>query len=68
MGKGLQVLVWSALAGLAAFLAMLVKQKMAALELAQARAGAPGTAHGPIDKCPHRNRVMNARVARPACR
>ena len=37
MGKGLQVLVWSALAGLAAFLAMLVKQKNGALELAQAR-------------------------------
>lgn len=37
MGKGLQVLVWGALAGLAAFLAMLVKQKNTALELAQAR-------------------------------
>lgn len=37
MSKGLQVLVWGALAGLAAFLAMLVKQKNGALELAQAR-------------------------------
>jgi hypothetical protein len=56
MGKGLQVLVWSALAGLAAFLAMLVKQKNGALELAQARVGAARTAHGATDKHPHRNR------------
>jgi predicted flap endonuclease-1-like 5' DNA nuclease len=37
MGKGLQVLVWGALTGLTAFLAVLVKQKNTALELAQAR-------------------------------
>lgn len=37
MGKGLQVLVWGALAGLSAFLTVLLKQKNAALELAQAR-------------------------------
>ncbi|HHY55648.1 MAG TPA: DUF4332 domain-containing protein [Chloroflexi bacterium] len=37
MKKGLQVLVWGALAGLAAFLGMLVKQKNTALEVAQAR-------------------------------
>jgi len=37
MGKGMQVLVWGALAALTAFLAMLLKQKNAAIELAQAR-------------------------------
>ncbi|HAJ37083.1 MAG TPA: hypothetical protein DCL15_15495 [Chloroflexi bacterium] len=37
MGRGLQLLIWGALAGLAGFLAMLVKQKNAALELAQTR-------------------------------
>lgn len=37
MGRGLQLLAWGALTGLAAFLTMLVKQKSAALELAQTR-------------------------------
>lgn len=37
MGKGLQLLIWGALAGLVAFLTTLVKQKNAALELAQTR-------------------------------
>ena len=37
MGRGLQLLAWGALTGLAAFLTMLVKQKNAALELAQTR-------------------------------
>ncbi len=37
MRKGLQVLIWGMLTGLAAFLALLLRQKNTAIELAQAR-------------------------------
>lgn len=66
MGKGLQVLVWGALAGLAAFLAMLVKQKNGALELAQARLARLEQRMGQLAGAPAETKsesVLNAQLA-----